>query len=93
MPSLTIFLNLNGIWSQFHVDFNVYIEYVACQAVSVFIVYIMKKDIILTVRVDEKMYSLIQSLAKKDDRTQAWMTRRLLEEALQARGLIKAKKQ
>jgi predicted transcriptional regulator len=53
----------------------------------------MKKDIILTVRVDEKMYSLIQSLAKEDDRTQAWMTRRLLEVALQARGLIKAKKQ
>jgi hypothetical protein len=53
----------------------------------------MKKDIILTVRVDEKMYSQIHFLAKKDDRTQAWMVRRLLEEALQARGLIKAKKQ
>jgi predicted transcriptional regulator len=53
----------------------------------------MKKDIILTVRVDEKMYSLIHSLAKKDDRTHAWMIRRLLEEALQARGLIKDKKQ
>ena len=93
MPSLTIFLNLNGIWCQFHIDYNVYIEYVARQAIFVFIVYIMKKDIILTVRVDEKMYSLIQTLAKEDDRTQAWMTRRLLEEALQARGLIKAKKQ
>jgi predicted transcriptional regulator len=52
----------------------------------------MKKDIILTVRVDEKMYSHIHTLAKKDDRTHAWMIRRLLEEALQARGLIKAKK-
>lgn len=53
----------------------------------------MKKDIILTVRVDEKIHSLIHSLAKKDDRTLAWMIRRLLEEALQAEGLIKAKKQ
>lgn len=83
---------MNGIWSQFHNNFNVYNEYVACQAILVFIVYIMKKDIILTVRVDEKIHSLIHSLAKKDDRTLAWMIRRLLEEALQARGLIKAKK-
>ena len=72
--------------------FNVYIVYVACQENFVFIVYIMKKDIILTVRVDEKMFSHINNLAKKDDRTNAWMIRRLLEEALQSRGLIKDKK-
>jgi hypothetical protein len=83
---------LNGIGSKFHIDFYVYNEYVACQPIFVFIVYIMKKDIILTVRVDEKMYSHIHTLAKKDDRTHAWMIRRLLEEALQERGLIKANK-
>ncbi len=58
----------------------------------VFIVYIMKKDFVLTARVDEKTYSLIKSLAEEDERTNGWMVRRLLEEALRARGLLKAKK-
>lgn len=53
----------------------------------------MKKDTILTVRVDEEVHSIIHSLAKKDEKALGWMIRRLLEEALQARGLIKAKKQ
>ena len=48
----------------------------------------MKKDIVLTVRVDEKMYSVITRLAKKDDRTVAWMSRKLIEESLQKRKLL-----
>lgn len=47
----------------------------------------MKKDLVLTVRVDTEMNSLIQSLAKKDDRTVAWMLRKLITEALEAREI------
>lgn len=52
----------------------------------------MKKEVILTVRVDEEMNQIVQDLADQDERTVAWMLRRLLEEALLARGLIKRKK-
>lgn len=72
--------------------FNVFYKYVASLVQNAFIVYIMKKDIILTVRVDEKMSAIIQTLSRKEDRAVAWTTRKLLEEALQARGLIKGKK-
>lgn len=47
-----------------------------------------KKEIILTVRVDEKMDRAIENLATKDDRTTAWMVRKLIEEALIARGIF-----
>lgn len=47
----------------------------------------MKKDLVLTVRVDAEMNSIVQSLAKKDDRTVAWMLRKLITEALEARGI------
>ena len=52
----------------------------------------MKKDIVLTVRVDEEMYTLIHAEANKDERTIAWMVRKLISEALQAKGLIKPTK-
>jgi len=48
----------------------------------------MKKDTIITVRVTPEIKSIIQSLAEEDDRTLAWMTRKLLIEALEARGLL-----
>ena len=52
-----------------------------------------KKDVILTIRVDEEMDSAIQTLAEADERTTAWMVRKLIEEALVARGVLKAPKQ
>ncbi len=52
----------------------------------------MKKEVILTVRVDEDMNSAIQGLADDDERAVAWMVRKLLEEALSARGVYKTKK-
>ena len=52
----------------------------------------MKKEVILTVRVDEEMNQIIQELADQDERTVAWILRKLLEEALQTRGLINRKK-
>ena len=53
----------------------------------------LKKDMILTIRVDEEMDRAIQTLAEEDERTTAWMVRKLIEEALIARGVIKAPKQ
>ena len=50
--------------------------------------YSMKKDTIITVRVTAEIKSIVQSLAEEDDRTLAWMTRKLLMEALEARGLF-----
>lgn len=50
--------------------------------------YSMKKDTIITVRVTAEIKSIVQSLAEEDDRTLAWMTRKLLMEALEARGLL-----
>jgi len=52
----------------------------------------MKKDVILTVRVTEEVNAVIQDLANQDDRTVAWMLRKLLDEALQARGLSQGEK-
>jgi hypothetical protein len=48
---------------------------------------IMKKTIVLTVRVDEEINSVIQTLAEEEDRTVAWIIRKLIDEALEARGL------
>ena len=50
----------------------------------------MKKDIVLTVRIDKKLHSIISELAKSDDRTIAWIARKLIEEALQKRKLLKS---
>lgn len=52
----------------------------------------MKKEVVLTVRVDPEIKEIISSIAEKDDRTIAWVTRSLISEALQARKLLKPKK-
>ncbi len=51
----------------------------------------MKKEVILTVRIDPEIKDIISSIAKKDDRTVAWVTRSLITEALLARRLLKPK--
>ncbi len=51
-----------------------------------------KKDVVLTIRVDEEMSRAIQSLAEEDERTTAWMVRKLIGEALTARGVFNAPK-
>lgn len=50
----------------------------------------MKKEVVITVRVDSEIDEIIRSLAAKEDRTVAWITRKLITEALQKRKLIKA---
>ncbi|WP_281559970.1 ribbon-helix-helix protein, CopG family [Thalassomonas sp. RHCl1] len=49
----------------------------------------MKKVLVLTVRVESEVYEAIRLLAEEDERSIAWMARRLLREALQARKLLK----
>ena len=49
----------------------------------------MKKTIVLTVRVDEDTNSVIQTLAEEEDRTVAWILRKLIDEAIEDRGLKK----
>ncbi|WP_281558384.1 hypothetical protein [Thalassomonas sp. RHCl1] len=49
----------------------------------------MKKIDILTVRVDSETGEAIRSLAQADERSVAWVTRKLITEALEARKLIK----
>ena len=51
----------------------------------------MKKEVVLTVRVDPEIKGIIDSIAQKGDRTVAWVTRSLITEALQARKLLKPK--
>jgi predicted transcriptional regulator len=51
----------------------------------------MKKEVVITVRVDSETDEIIRSLAKKDERTVAWITRKLITEALEARKLLKSK--
>ncbi len=51
----------------------------------------MKKEIVITVRVDSEVNDIIRSLAKKDERTIAWTTRKLITEALESRKLLKSK--
>ena len=51
----------------------------------------MKKEVVLTVRVDPEIKNIIDTIAQKGDRTVAWVTRNLITEALQARKLLKPK--
>ena len=51
----------------------------------------MKKEVVLSVRVDSDIDDILRSLAKKDDRTVAWIVRKLIIEALEARKLLKTK--
>ena len=53
----------------------------------------MKKEVVITARVTVEMKEIIQSLADKDERTPAWIVRKLLTEALEAKGLLKKAKQ
>ena len=46
---------------------------------------LMKKKVIITARITHEIKETIQSLADKDERTLAWMIRRLILEALGAR--------
>ncbi|WDD96746.1 hypothetical protein [Thalassomonas actiniarum] len=50
----------------------------------------MKKIIVLTVRVDSEVGEAIHALAQADERSVAWVTRKLLTEALKARKLLTA---
>ncbi len=52
----------------------------------------MKKEDMVASRITAEMKKIIQSLADKDDRTFAWMVRKLLTEALEARELLKKDK-
>ena len=52
----------------------------------------MKKEVVITARVTVEMKEIIQSLADKDDRTPAWIVRKLLTEAIEAKGLLKKAK-
>ncbi len=58
-----------------------------------FTMFFMKKEILITVRVTPEIKSIIESLAEDDERTLAWMVRKLLIEALEARGLPEKSKQ
>jgi predicted transcriptional regulator len=49
----------------------------------------MKKQSIITARVTHEIKETIQSLADRDERTLAWMIRKLILEALEARSLLK----
>jgi hypothetical protein len=51
----------------------------------------MKKEVIITARVTPEIKDAIQSLAANDERTLAWMVRKLLTEALEARKIAKTK--
>mgnify|MGYP000338747739 CR=1 FL=1 len=49
----------------------------------------MKKVSVLTIRVESEVYEAIHLLALEDERSLAWIARKLLREALAARNLLK----
>ena len=51
----------------------------------------MKKEVVLSVRVDSDIDDILRTLAKKEDRTVAWIIRKLIIEALESRKLLKMK--
>ncbi|MEK6766816.1 MAG: ribbon-helix-helix protein, CopG family [Planctomycetota bacterium] len=50
----------------------------------------MKKETIITFRLPSEIKSIVESLADKDERTTGWIVRKLITEALEARGLLKS---
>jgi hypothetical protein len=48
----------------------------------------MKKDISMTVRLEAPLGTVVQQLAKNDDRSIGYVLRMLVVEALQARKLV-----
>lgn len=42
----------------------------------------MKKEIVLTVRIEEQTYLAIKRMAEKDERTVAFVARKLIQEGL-----------
>jgi len=73
------------------IDYNVYYEFIVLSTEMV-IVSFMKKEVIITARITPEIKERLQALADKDERTLAWMVRKLLMEALEARGLLKKQK-
>ena len=69
-----------------------YIVFVDCQLIIRHLHSVMKKNIVLTIRIDEEMQTIIKTLSEDDDRTVAWMSRKLIEEALENRKLLKTSK-
>ncbi len=51
----------------------------------------MKKEAVLTLRVDYEVNDVIRALARKEDRSIAWVARKLITEALEARKLLNPK--
>ena len=51
----------------------------------------MKKQTIITFRLSSEIKEIVQGLAEKDERTTGWMVRKLVTEAMEARGLLKPK--
>ena len=47
-----------------------------------------KKDVVITSRISSEMMEIIKSMADDDDRCMAYMVRKLLSEALEARGMV-----
>ena len=47
----------------------------------------MKKETVITIRLSPEIKSIIQEIAEKDERTLSWMARKLIIEALEARGI------
>lgn len=75
------------------VKWNVFIVCAKCAFTWAFMspLIAMKKEVILSVRVEPDIDEILRNLAKKDDRTVAWIVRKLLIEALEARRLLKTK--
>lgn len=46
----------------------------------------------VTIRVTPELKAIIQKLAEEDDRTVAWMARKLIIEALESRNVLKEEK-
>ncbi len=51
----------------------------------------MKKEAVVTLRVDHEINKIIRAIARKEDRPIAWVARKLITEALEARKLLKPK--